>query len=73
MLFQGAFGEMHERNKASDPAKIAAALGFQGSRWKTLETGCGNEIDYHFLDPTNAAFGLNDYVYFLKRQSSGAP
>jgi hypothetical protein len=69
MLFQGAFGEMHERNKASDPAKIAAALGFRGgSRWKTLETGCGNEIDYHFLDSTNTAFGLNDYVYFLKKQ-----
>ena len=68
MLFHGAFGEMHEHNKASDPAKIAAALGFRGSRWKTLETGCGNEIDYHFLDSTNAAFGLNDYVYFLKRQ-----
>ena len=68
MLFQGAFGEMHERNKASDPAKIAAGLGFRGSRWKTLETGCGNEIDYHFLDSTSAAFGLNDYVYFLKKQ-----
>jgi len=68
MLFQGAFGEMHARNNASDPAKIAAALGFRGSRWKTLETGCGNEIDYHFLDSTNAAFGLNDYVYFLKKQ-----
>jgi len=25
MLFHGAFGEMHEHNKASDPAKIAAA------------------------------------------------
>jgi len=68
MLFQGAFGEMHESNKTSDPAKIAAAIGFRGSRWKTLETGCGNEIDYHFLDSTNAAFGLNDYVYFLKKQ-----
>ena len=33
-----------------------------------METEWGNEIDYHFLDSTNAAFGLNDYVYFLKRQ-----
>jgi len=73
MLFQGAFGEMHERNKASDPAKIAAALGFRGSRWKTVETGCGNEIDYHFLDSTTAAFGLNDYIYFLKKQPSSGP
>jgi hypothetical protein len=68
MLFQGAFGEMHDRDKGADPVKIAGGLGFRGSRWKTLETGCGNEIDYHFLDTTSAAFGLNDYVYILKKQ-----
>jgi hypothetical protein len=67
MLFQGAFGEMHERDKSKDPAKIAAALGFKGSSWKTLETGCAVEIDYHFIDPATAAFGLNDYVYILKK------
>ena len=67
MLFQGAFGELHERDKSIDPGKIAAGLGFQGSSWKTLETGC-NEVDYHFLDPNTAAFGLNDYVYILKKQ-----
>ena len=68
MLFQGAFGEMHRRDKSADPAKIAAKLGFRGSSWKTLETGCGNELDYHFLDPGTAAFGLNNYVYTLKKQ-----
>jgi hypothetical protein len=68
MLFQGAFGEMHLRDKSADPAKIAAKLGFRGSSWKTLETGCGNELDYHFLDPGTAAFGLNNYVYTLKKQ-----
>jgi hypothetical protein len=68
MLFQGAFGEMHLRDKSADPAKIAAKLGFRGSSWKTLETGCGNELDYHFLDPATAAFGLNNYVYTLKKQ-----
>jgi hypothetical protein len=68
MLFQGAFGEMHQRDKSADPVKIAAKLGFRGSSWKTLETGCGNELDYHFLDPTTAAFGLNNYVYTLKKQ-----
>jgi hypothetical protein len=68
MLFQGAFGEMHRRDKSADPAKIAAQLGFRGSSWKTLETGCGNELDYHFLDPATAAFGLNNYVYTLKKQ-----
>jgi hypothetical protein len=68
MLFQGAFGEMHRRDKSADPAKIAAKLGFRGSQWKTLETGCGNELDYHFLDPATADFGLNNYVYTMKKQ-----
>jgi hypothetical protein len=68
MLFQGAFGEMQRRDKSADPGKIAAKLGFRGSSWKTVETGCGNELDYHFLDPVTAAFGLNNYVYTLKKQ-----
>jgi hypothetical protein len=68
MLFQGAFGEMQRRDKTVDPAKVAAKLGFRGSSWKTLETGCGNELDYHFLDPATAAFGLNNYVYTMKKQ-----
>lgn len=68
MLFQGAFGEMHSRDKSADPVKIAEKLGFRGSSWKTLETGCANELDLHFLDPNTAAFGLNDYVYMLKKQ-----
>ncbi len=68
MLFQGAFGEMHRRDRSADQAKIAARLGFQGTSWKTLETGCGNELEYHFLDPATAAFGLNNYVYTMKKQ-----
>ncbi len=67
-LFQGSFGEMHERDKSVDPVKVAAKFGFHGSSWKTLETGCGNEIDYHFIDPTTAAVGLNNYIYSLKKQ-----
>ena len=68
MLFQGAFDEMRRRDKSVDPAALAAKLGFHGSKWKTLETGCGNEMDYHFADPNTAEFGLNDFVYTLKRQ-----
>jgi hypothetical protein len=68
MLFQGAFGEMHSRDKSVDPSKIATKVGFRGSTWKTLETGCAVEIDYHFIDPTTAAIGLNDYVYLVKKQ-----
>jgi hypothetical protein len=68
MLFEGAFGEMHTRNSSADPVKIAASVGFRGSTWKTLETGCGNEVNYHFIDPATAAFGLNNYIYTLKKQ-----
>jgi hypothetical protein len=68
MLFQGAFGEMHQNDKSIEPAKIAATLGFQGASWKVLETGCGNELDWHFVDATTLAIGLNDYVYVLKKQ-----
>ena len=68
MLFQGAFEEMHARDKSVDPVKVAAGLGFKGSTWKTLETGCANELDFHFLDASTAAFGLNNHVYILKKQ-----
>jgi hypothetical protein len=68
MLFQGMLEEMHERDKTADPGKVAATLGFKGSRSKTLETGCGNEIDFHFIDAKTAAFGLNNYIYTLKRR-----
>jgi hypothetical protein len=66
MLFQGKFGEMHDRDKAVDPVKIAAAAGFRGISWKTLETGC--EIEFHFIDERTAAIGLNNYIYKLQKQ-----
>lgn len=59
---------MRDRNHLVDPEKVAASLGFKSKSWKTLETGCANEIDYHFLDDMNAAIGLNNYVFFLKKQ-----
>ncbi len=68
LLFQGAFGEMHENDKSLDPAKLAASVGFQGSSWKVLETGCANEVDWHFIDAATLAVGLNDYMYILKKQ-----
>ncbi len=66
MLFQGAFEEMHDTNKAVDPQKLAEQLGFSGKTFQTLETGC--EIDWHFVDQTTAKIGLNDFVYTLKKQ-----
>jgi len=68
MLFQGMLGEMHEKNKAVDPVKEAGKIGFRGTSWKTLETGCGNELDLHFIDPSTAVFGLNNVVYTLKKE-----
>jgi hypothetical protein len=68
MLFQGAFGEMHSRDSSADPAKLAAKVGFKGSAWKTLETGCPTELDFHFMDPGTTTFGLNNYIYILKKQ-----
>ncbi len=68
MLFQGAFEEMQSKDKSVDPVKIAAKLGFRGTKWKTLETGCANELDYHFVDATTAEFALNNYIYTLKKQ-----
>jgi hypothetical protein len=59
---------MHRRDKSLDTLKLAAKVGFKGTSWKSLGTGCANEIDYHFVDPNTAEFGLNDYVYILKKQ-----
>jgi hypothetical protein len=66
MLFQGAFDEMHSRDKKADPAKLAASVGLDAAAVQTLDTGC--EIDWHFADQTTAKIGLNDYVYTLKKQ-----
>ena len=66
MLFQGAFEEMHDSNKSVDPQKLAERLGFTGKTYQTLEIG--GEIDWHFVDPTTAKIGLNDFVYTLKKQ-----
>jgi hypothetical protein len=67
-LFQGMFDEMHRRDKSVDPAKEAAKVGFKGTSWKTLETGCGNEVDWHFIDPATVTFGLNNVIYTLKKE-----
>jgi hypothetical protein len=68
MLFQGQFGEMRDKDKSADLAKLAASVGFTGASWKVLETGCANELDWHFVDATTMAIGLDDYVYVLKKQ-----
>jgi hypothetical protein len=66
LLFQGAFGEMHDSDKSKDPQKLALAVGLTSMPVKTLETGC--ELDWHFVNQSTAEIGLNDYVYNLKKQ-----
>jgi len=68
MLFQGELAEARDGKPPPNPAAGAAALGFKGSSWKTLETGCGNELDFHFLDEKTAEFGLDNYVYRLEKK-----
>jgi len=69
MLFQGALTQKSD-GSTQDPAKPAADLGFHGSTIKTLQTGCENEIDYHFVDDATLEFGLNDYVYTMTKQGN---
>ncbi|MEO8027273.1 MAG: hypothetical protein ABI823_12410 [Bryobacteraceae bacterium] len=68
MLYQGAFGEMQRADETVDPVKMAEKVGFHGKSWKTVETGCEVEIDWHYIDSTTTTFALNNYVYTLKKQ-----
>lgn len=68
LLFQGNFGEMSRRDKSVHPARIAASLGFRGTRWKTLETGCENQLDFHFLNSRTGAFALDNYIYTIRKK-----
>jgi len=67
-LYQGAFDEMKQHDKTVDPLKLANRLGFRNNEIKTVQTGCATELDWHFVDDTTTTFGLNNYVYFLKKQ-----
>jgi hypothetical protein len=69
MLFQGMFGQMHDDNASNDPQKLAAQVGFSGSQYRTVITGCEYEVDFSFgADNDTAKFALNNAVYTLKRQ-----
>jgi hypothetical protein len=67
-LFQGAFDEMHSNDHSVDPTKLAQKYGFRGTHWNSLQTGCANELDFHFVDPATAEFGLNDWIFTIKKQ-----
>jgi len=66
MLFQGQFGEMRDADRSKDPLQLAHSLGFTGTSFKTLESGC--EIDWHFVDPRTVEIGLDNFIYTLQKQ-----
>jgi hypothetical protein len=66
MIFEGALGEIQDRNPRETAAALAHQLGFRSAAIQTLETGC--EIDFHFAGPGEARVGLNDYVYTLRQR-----
>jgi len=69
MLFQGMFGQMHDENAANDPQQLAEQVGFAGTHYRTVITGCEYEVDFSFgADNDTAKFALNNAVYTLKRK-----
>lgn len=67
LLFQGRLDALERDGEIGEAAKHAASLGFAGNSWNTLDTGCANGWQLHFLNPRKAAFTLNNYVYYLER------
>ena len=69
MLFQGMFGQMHDENATNDPQKLAEQVGFTGTQYWTVLTGCEFAVDFSFgTDKNTAMFALNNAVYTMKRQ-----
>ena len=65
-LFQGGLGTLEDSGgKKAEPT--ATALGFASRPIKTLMTGCEHSIDYHMSDANNAAFALDNMIFWLKR------
>ena len=57
-LFQG---------NLTDPDKQAVALGYRIPQIMTLETGCPDIIDFHFVDANTAMFALDNRLYRMER------
>jgi len=68
LLFQGRLDALERDGELGEAARQAANLGFAGNSWKTLDTGCTNGLQLHFLTPRKAAFASNNYVYYLEKQ-----
>jgi len=69
MLFQGAFGQMQSENAANDPQKLAEKVGFTGTAYRTVMTGCEFAVDFSIgADKDTMMFALDNAVYVMKRQ-----
>jgi hypothetical protein len=69
ILFQGSFGEMQSHDPNVKAEKLAEQMGLTGDKFRTVVTGCEYEVDFSFgSDEDTAKFGLNDYIYTLKRE-----
>lgn len=70
MLFQGSLEEYGDKN--TTPDKAATKLGFGKRPITTIETGCGNEIEFHAIDDDHLLFGLNNRVYRMERAGAAS-
>ena len=69
MLFQGAFGQMQSENAAHDPQKLAEKVGYTGTQYRTVMTGCEFAVDFSIGgDKDTMMFALDNAVYVMKRQ-----
>jgi len=69
MLFQGAFGEMQSKDTSVNPQVLAEQVGFTGTQYRSVLTGCEFAVDFSFgADNDTAMFALDNAVYRLKRQ-----
>ena len=51
----------------TDPDKQAVALGYRIPQIMTLQTGCPDIIDFHFVDANTAMFALDNRLYRMER------
>jgi hypothetical protein len=68
-LFQGMLGSA-ESSGGRKAEEAATALGYATRPVRTLRTDCTHSIDYHMSDANNAAFALDNMIYWLRRDGT---
>lgn len=68
-LFQGML-DTAESSGGKPAESVATSLGFATRPIRTLQTSCLHPIDYHMSDANNAAFALDNMIYWLKRDGT---